>query len=311
MLEKHFEYCFVTNDLTSIPKEEKERPGFSCIEVPKYSYCPPDKKKREEEIPFDLKDILKGDEIVITDGYWFGTNYQRAIKDKGCFLICIDDLMGQDYYADLIINHAPGITRKNYIAQEYTRFALGLDYAILRPEYLLQAKKDIVYAPKSSLFICFGGSDFLNLTIPSLIEVLEVNSFEEINLVTGSGYKYNNELKQIVEKEECIKWHQNLGEKDLLTVMLKSGVALVPSSGILYECLAVGCEVISGYYTSNQINIYKGFLDSGAIFGCDDFSKLSVYLKKFLLEQSNVQRTKAINGFSGEKITKLIKDLVK
>ncbi len=309
MLEKYFEYCFVTNDPKSIPKEETERPGFSCIEVPKYKYCTPDKKKSGEEIPFDLDGILKGDEIVITDGYWFGSNYQKAIKDKGCILICIDDLMEHEFYADLIINHAPGIVPNNYFAQHYTRFALGLDFAILRPSFLQQAKEEIVRAPKSCLFICFGGSDFLNLTIPSLQVVLDTCSFEKISIVTGSGYKHNDELTVYVNMDKRIVWYQNLGEQELLAVMLQSGVALVPSSGILYECLAVGCEVISGYYTDNQKNIYKGFLESGTIFGCDDFSLLSVYMEKYLIECDNFYHPKVIDGFSGVRIAALINDL--
>jgi UDP-2,4-diacetamido-2,4,6-trideoxy-beta-L-altropyranose hydrolase len=309
MLEKQFEYCFVTNDLTYIPQEEKKRSGFSCIEVPNFKYCPPDKKKRGEEIFFDLDDILTGDEIVITDGYWFGSKYQKAIKDKGCILICIDDLMEHEFYADLIINHAPGIAPNNYFAQDYTRFALGLDFAILRPSFLQQAKEDIVRAPKSSMFICFGGSDFLNLTVPTLQAVLDTCSFEKINIITGLGYKHIDVLTEYVNNDDRIIWHRNLTEKDLLDVMLQSSVALVPSSGILYECLAVGCEVISGYYTNNQKNIYKGFLESGTIFGCDDFSLISFYLKKYLLERDNFYHPKVIDGLSGIRIAELINDL--
>jgi len=73
--------------------------------------------------------ILKGDEIVVLDNYFFTTEYQRAIKNKGCKLVCIDDLHDKEFVADLIINHTPGVLKNDYIAQPYTQLALGLDYA--------------------------------------------------------------------------------------------------------------------------------------------------------------------------------------
>ena len=52
---------------------------------------------------------LNNDDIVILDGYNFKTGYQKAIKNKGCKLVCIDDLHAWHHVADVIINHAEGI----------------------------------------------------------------------------------------------------------------------------------------------------------------------------------------------------------
>src|SRR5215472_8000900 len=50
---------------------------------------------------------LKGDEIVVLDGYDFITYYQQKIKDKGSKLVCIDDIHACHFVADALINHAP------------------------------------------------------------------------------------------------------------------------------------------------------------------------------------------------------------
>ena len=36
-------------------------------------------------------DRLDGDEIVVLDNYFYDVQYQKAIKEKGCSLVCIDD----------------------------------------------------------------------------------------------------------------------------------------------------------------------------------------------------------------------------
>ena len=55
----------------------------------------------------EFLDKLHGDEIVVLDNYFFTTDYQRAIKSKGCKLVCIDDMHDKYFVADAIINSAP------------------------------------------------------------------------------------------------------------------------------------------------------------------------------------------------------------
>ena len=40
----------------------------------------------------DFLSHLQGDEIVVLDNYFFTTDYQRAIKQKGCRLGALDDM---------------------------------------------------------------------------------------------------------------------------------------------------------------------------------------------------------------------------
>ena len=77
-------------------------------------YKTSDEIKSSDEITFDLDEILIGCEIVVLDGYYFGENYQKKVKEKGCKLVCIDDLAENNFYADIIINHAPGVNPTIY-----------------------------------------------------------------------------------------------------------------------------------------------------------------------------------------------------
>ena len=68
---------------------------------------------------------------MVLDNYFFTTDYQRAIKHKGCRLVCVDDMHDKHYVADVVINH--GQTNPALFDVEfYTRLCLGFDWALLR-----------------------------------------------------------------------------------------------------------------------------------------------------------------------------------
>jgi spore coat polysaccharide biosynthesis predicted glycosyltransferase SpsG len=52
--------------------------------------------------------FLKGDEIVFLDNYFFTTDYQREIKERGCKLVCIDDMHDEHYVADVVLGFCRG-----------------------------------------------------------------------------------------------------------------------------------------------------------------------------------------------------------
>ena len=79
---------------------------------------------------------LNGNEIVVLDNYYFDTSYQKKIQDKGCKLVCIDDIHDKHYVADIVINHAPGLNKSVFSTENYTKLLLGLDYTLLRKDFL-------------------------------------------------------------------------------------------------------------------------------------------------------------------------------
>lgn len=88
------------------------------------------------EREFIFFDSLTDCEFVVLNGYHFATIYQHKIKEKGCLLVCVDDLHVKHFIAHAIINHAPGILKEKYSAESYTSFLLAPEYALLRPVFL-------------------------------------------------------------------------------------------------------------------------------------------------------------------------------
>jgi UDP-2,4-diacetamido-2,4,6-trideoxy-beta-L-altropyranose hydrolase len=255
-----------------------------------------------------LLDYIDQQDIVVLDGYNFSSEYQKSLKLKGCKLVCIDDLHDKEFFADLIINHAPGVSPSDYKAQPYTQFALGPEFTLLRPAFLEQAGKERIINTIENVLICFGGSDILNLTERTLQVVLENSKIKKIIVITGESYNFTESFKHLIEKNDRVVHNHSINEKEMLEVMLESDLAIVPSSGIMLEAIACGCEVISGYYVENQKAIYEGFLKLGAIIGTENFEKGLITESISNINPKAIK--KLIDGKSNKRILSLFKDLI-
>lgn len=285
MLYKYFDCVFASDDCPVFLQDELQLLNVPFIQLNNIDYPLPDSRKQGEEVPFDMDDVLKGNEIVVLDGYWFGSSFQRKIKEKGCKLVNIDDLHETIFYSDLIINHAPGASSDQYEAQAYTEYALGLSYVLLRPAFLKMAsekrsaKKEI-----SNLLICFGGSDFLNLSATAVTTAQRFHQFKKITVVTGAGYQHVSQINEMGAKDQRVIHLHAIGENEMAAQFATADVCVVPSSGVLLEALASGSIIISGCYAANQKSFYESFLNRGLIEGVEAFTekKLTAAFEKVL-----------------------------
>jgi len=211
---------------------------------------------------------------VVLDGYEFDSEYQRHIKNKGCKLACIDDFQAQHFYADLLINHAPGVRKDDYEGEPYTKYLLGPDYALLRPEFFSSKTREIKnYSSIKNLFICFGGSDFKNLTV-KILSWLPSKDYL-VTVVLGYAYSHGGILDEaIVERQDLeIIVKNSLSANEMKNQLEQADLAIVPASGILFEVMSTGLPAISGYYVDNQQGIYTGFKKLGCIVDAKGFDR--------------------------------------
>ena len=267
------------------------------------------KIKEEKEFLSFLRPL----DIVVLDHYGLNRKFQIKIKKVGCKLICIDDLQDKEFYADLIINHAPGIKNSDYKAQEYTKFALGTDYALLRPAFLEAARTERIINKIDTAFICFGGADIYDLTLKSTKAFLEFTEFTEFNVVLGSAYEHTA-IFALARENIKIKLHKSLDEIALCNLMKKCNIGIVPSSTILYELCCVKMPIISGYFVDNQKKVYDGFIEEFGVTGIDDFrsfdfKNLSTVIKTLIssinLYEQNLRLQNNFNGLSNINIKKM------
>lgn len=201
---------------------------------------------------------LQGDEIVVLDNYFFTTEYQRAIKDKGCKLVCIDDVHDKHYVADIVINH--GVNDATlFDIEPSTKLCLGHEYALLRQPFL--EVHDEIHRVKGMVVVCFGGSDPHNLTCKYVELLMNSRWVKQIIAVVGDGYQYKDSLSNIPN----VQVRSRLSADSIARLFRKAEAVVCSASTTAYEALACGAKVYAGWYVDNQIDFYHHLCACNAI----------------------------------------------
>lgn len=293
MLKDEFEIRFYLKSPDAVVFDLVGNDGFNANEI------------QEEQ---EFLDFVDQNSYVVLDGYHFDTPYQTKLKESVKHLMFIDDLHDRTFDAHTILNHAPNDDQERYqTVSGNTAFLLGPEYALLRPIFLEPNKQVHTYDVVKNVFICFGGSDFKNRTKT----VLDVIDQENVNLtvVLGPSFPYQNEIEALVQqrKHPDDRILSSLSAKEMKSEMAKSDLVIVPASGILFEAIAVGVPIISGYYTDNQLDIYEGFkekkvfVDAGE-YNTTTFSKAWDELSSVNLSSLVSNQRACIDGKSGDRI---------
>jgi UDP-2,4-diacetamido-2,4,6-trideoxy-beta-L-altropyranose hydrolase len=246
---------------------------------------------------------VTNEKIIVLDGYQYDTSYQKKVKAIGARLVCIDDIHDKEFVADLIINHTPGITPRDYKARPYTQFALGLDYVLLRSAFLKQAMKPRTNERIENVLICFGGSDPDNQTLKTLKALTHINWIVNIHIVIGSLYKEKKSLKEYIKnsKDLPIFLHHDISAKGFVRVMKKCQVGITAASVISLECLAVHIILFIKLLADNQKYLYHGLIKENYASEMNDF---------FSKDVKNLNYIKpVIDGFSKNRLSVLFKSL--
>ena len=291
MLKKDFDISFFAKEIPQTILKEITQAGFAVNNIDK------------EE---DFLNGLTNDVVVVLDHYDLNTQYQKKIKETGCKLVCIDDLHDKEFYADLVINHAPGISSIDYRGQSYTNFALGIEYVLLRPAFLKAAREKKCTGTSNSVLICFGGADPHNFTLKSLEIVLAKTNISNIIVVTGSAFLEKDLIDSISLESNRTTHLSSLNELEMMEVLRGANIAIVPSSGILFEALATGCKVICFAYMQNQINIFESCKRVPSIYPINNLDELETALT-VSLENNHPD---SIDGRSNVRILRKFKDLL-
>lgn len=224
--------------------------------------------------PLFIKENYSKYSILILDGYNFNRSYQKKLKENGFKLVYIDDLAQEEMFADIIVNHSPAAKPENYQVQTYTKFALGLDFAILRSVFLKASQTTRMKKNNGNAFVSFGGADPKDFTFFVSKMLLKFSMINTLYVVLGHSYSHNS-IYELAKKHPRLEIYKNVDETKMFQIMQNSDLAIVPSSNILFEVLAVKMMVLSGYYVENQKNIYFDFLDKKVIYPLENLNNLN------------------------------------
>ena len=241
MLKDEFECVFYTQSPSEYQRKECEK-VCKLIELP------------ADETRFQLfLDILKGNEIVVLDNYFYTTDYQKAIKEKGCKLVCIDDMHDKHYVADAVVNHGP-ISADVFDCEPYTKLYLGDGYKLLRKPFLhpLTNKQR-----NNTAIVNLGGADPFKLTDKVVSLLLQAGTSYHILVILGDTVHLSDENREKVEVRN------KLSADQMAELFETSAFGILPGSTVSIEAMSRAMPILMGYQVDNQKEGYEKLSTSG------------------------------------------------
>jgi len=242
MLKDSFECVFYTQTPSEYQRKE-------CKKVCQFVELPADDTR------FKLfLDSLIGDEIVVLDNYFYTTDYQKAIKEKGCKLVCIDDPRDIHYVCDVLLSHGNGI-KSDFDVEPYTRMCLGTDWALLRKPF--RRPVDWNRQRNNDIVVNFGGADPFHITELIVRLLLQIKPSYNIKVILGDKVFLSDEFKV---KVDILK---NLSAEQMAQLFDESAFGIFAASTVCLEGQSRGLPMIVGYYVDNQEKYYNRIKESG------------------------------------------------
>ena len=165
---------------------------------------------------------------VVVDGYNFDGGYHNSIRALGKQLLVIDDMAHLDHYAaDIVLNQNIDAADLAYATAASTRLLLGLQYVMLRPEFVQHASRQgRSTGPARRLLVTLGGADpdNMTLTVMQALETLNSNALEAL-IVVGSA---NPHLQKIREAASRSRLSMQVVENapDMAELMVRADLAV-------------------------------------------------------------------------------------
>jgi len=293
MLKEDFSCIFATRFLTDYIHTEARKVCDDVIKLP------------ESDDHFEaFLSCLSGDEIVVLDNYFFDTDYQKAIKNKGCKLVCIDDIHDTHFVADVVINHTGGVTADAYSVELYTQLCLGVQYVLLRKDFLKAAPMRNNFTANNNLLICLGGADPHNHVLQILRWLQEKQLNFKCHLVLGNAFLHKQEIDIFLQNTTLhIQTYHNLSSKDMVELMQQCSQAICAPSSISMEYLTVrGGTLYLQQIADNQKEVLTFYRQKKLGFELSQISLLSPPIP-------SKQSLNLFDGISDKRINKFFKML--
>jgi UDP-2,4-diacetamido-2,4,6-trideoxy-beta-L-altropyranose hydrolase len=191
---------------------------------------------------------------VVVDGYQFGAEYQKILKEHNCRILFIDDYgHASHYYADLVLNqniYADMSFYKKY--ESYTRFLLGTKFALLRREFLKWSgwHRDIPEVARKIL-VTLGGSDPGNVTF-KIIDALRTIDLVglEVKVVVGSENPHFKHIHKTMNDLSNFTLIKNV--RDMPELMAWADIAISGGGSTCWELAFMGVPGIIITFADNQ-----------------------------------------------------------
>lgn len=261
-----------------------------------------------------------GERWVVVDGYHFGAEFQKILKESGLRLLCIDDSgHAKHYYADIVLNQNIHANRDFYDNREpYTRLLLGSRYVMLRKEFIAWRswQREIPEVARRVL-VSMGGGDPHNHTL-KVIQTLEKVHIpeQEVTVVVGASNSHADVLEAAI-KQSSIPINLVHNPTNMAELMAWAGVLVSTAGSTVWEAAFMGAPSVVGISAPVEELMTDALKKHGLFFCTGWLSRLSVdqltTILNRIMHDKSVRRKMCISGkhlVDGMGCQRVLKDLL-
>lgn len=215
-----------------------------------------------------IKQVTSND-VVVVDGYNFDSNWLKAIHDKSAKLIYIDDTQHVDLASvDIVINHTPGYSRRDFNVSDSALLFLGPKYCMIRPEFLQDVQSKNIESI-SQIAVSLGTSNTGNL-LDNLLRLLKAEfPNAHFHVIPGD----NVVSEEVIDSTDQV--YSFLTSEEMINLFDNCDLGVFPMSTIYMEALARKMMVAGGYFVDNQKVVYQKLINLNIVIGLGDFRSLN------------------------------------
>ncbi len=203
---------------------------------------------------------------IVLDGYAFGQEYQRAVKESGRQILLVDDVGGQkEYSTDVILNQNIHASEDLYRGRaSSSRLLLGLRYTLLRREFRSRARPSRNGSRRRRILVTLGGGDPDNVTL-KVIRALQGLGREdvEVKVVVGGAHPDPQGLAAAVAGGR-VPMTLERHVTDMPGLMAWADLAVTGSGSTCWELAFMGLPSLLLVLADNQRELARGMDQRGA-----------------------------------------------
>lgn len=213
-------------------------------------------------------------EWLVLDGYHFDASYHQAVRSSGYKLLVVDDTAHLPFYdASILLNQNVCAEQLSYRCAPETIMLLGLDYALLRPEFRarLDRSREIPEVARRVL-VTMGGGDPYNVTSKVLTALVQTKVDNlEATIVVGANNPHFDELDVAIRHRQiptvrgvhpAIRLMRDVS--DMSELMAWADVAVSAGGSTCWELVSMGLPSIVLILADNQRRVAEGLCTMGA-----------------------------------------------
>lgn len=220
------------------------------------------------ETPESLQSCLREAKIdvVVFDHYEIGQALETAARSIAKVVV-FDDYPSRIHDCDLLVDPTYGRTMQEYreLLPGNVEYAVGTDFALLRSEFSrmreVSLDKRIEKNAIQDVFICFGLTDYGDLTVPTVTGILDKYPDLRLHVAVGSEADCVQTLRCIAEETKNL-----LLQVDPVSVakMMAEADLLIGAAGSMsWERCCLGLPSIAVPVVKNQHDIATALGSSG------------------------------------------------